>query len=478
MAEEYTLDDLLKQDSAGGGGESYTLDDLLSLDAKPNQTPQQGAGVTESALPFDFSLMQTAKNFPRSAAGVLSDTAEAIANPAQTGRGIIELVGGLVAAALPGISPSEGLADPVIEQYAKLFESKEAFLKEFQNDPARVMSDIALLASGVGVGLKAGGLSRAAGVASTTGVVLDPVAWALKTTENVGKITQSVAADFYRRAAKLTALGLEEGDKATKALIKEGIPLTRKGAEKLNTIITIEGQRLGRLLSKADEAGEGVPTSIILQSMDRVIDEFDSWGGNSSANLEELKNMRKRLAKDWAKKPTIKPTELQKAKRNVDRDISNFDVFDSQGRATGGGAARKAGLKAQRDVMKSLLEDIDASVGPINERLSPLLGARDAFSQRVAVTGNRNLFGLSSSIMGGGLVGGGVAASGVDAFGAIPAALATAGLLETFRAPSNVTRAAIKADRAGGAMRAVGEVANNPFALAVIQAINANERAR
>lgn len=471
-----SVDDLIFADSDAPPGpppRQASVDDLVFAEGPPAQTQQPpGPPPTDDG----FSFAEMARNVPGSFAGLVGDTAQAVMNPIDTGKGLIHTLGGLFAKALPGDTISEDAADPVINFFKSRYGSKKAFLETAESDPMGVVADVAAFMSATGGALRG---TRAGQIISTAGRFSDPVGMGLVATRNAGRIAQSAASTFYQRAAKFsTNIPLDVVDDATRQLLEKNIPIG--GVDKLRAVITEEGAKLGAILSEADNAGVRVRTKPIINSIDKIIAEAErAFGGKSAQNVKALHRMREELIQQFGNKPTIKPSELQASKLDISKDIK-FDATDVGGKSTSPTArVEQDALIAQRSEMKGMLEAIDKNIASINNSLGPLLEIEDSFGRATRRIGNRNLFSNVVSTGVGGFTGGSAIMAGATTPEALAVGVLAAAGIELARSPAVVSRAAIKLNNVvGRPLEAVGNIAGNPFALAAAQAIATHERGR
>jgi len=94
---------------------------------------------------FQFSGKEAIKNLPGSIVEEGKNLIGAITQPIETAKGIGNLALGVAEKAIPGGPyPQEKYADALGDYYANRYGSKDAFLKELQNNPASVLSDLSM----------------------------------------------------------------------------------------------------------------------------------------------------------------------------------------------------------------------------------------------------------------------------------------------------------------------------------------------
>ena len=120
-------------------------------------------------------------NIPQSTAQFVTDIATPFLSPVDTVTTLGKLGAGLVQLAIPGEQGNEELARAVGSYYADRYGGIDNVLKTLKEDPVGILSDVALMATGAGAGVKATGqaskIQKVADVGETikkTGIGIDP----------------------------------------------------------------------------------------------------------------------------------------------------------------------------------------------------------------------------------------------------------------------------------------------------------------
>lgn len=136
-------------------------------------------------------------NLPSSTAGLVKNIGQAVLHPIDTGAAIVnagrgagqELAHTIRGDQDPAPTPQTQAFDAVKSFYGSRYGSGEGFKRAVANDPAGVLADASIVASGAGLAAKAGGLTKAAALADKLGTVSNPIALAgsgIKGAANLG----------------------------------------------------------------------------------------------------------------------------------------------------------------------------------------------------------------------------------------------------------------------------------------------------
>ena len=155
-----------------------------------------------SEEPFNFSLLQTAKNIPSSTYNLVKNVGSLVAHPLQTGKALFQVgVGGAAntlesIASLAGVKnpedifdlETEDMASAVGDFYVQRYGSLEKAAQTLQNDPAGFLSDLGAIVSGVGGVVKGGAIAAGelTGAATRSSTALTRLGRGLRAAEQVG----------------------------------------------------------------------------------------------------------------------------------------------------------------------------------------------------------------------------------------------------------------------------------------------------
>lgn len=157
-----------------------------------------------------------AENFIPSVGNVIKGVAGMVAHPVDTAQGALDVANGAMRKVLPdsinSLMPdstkgNEQKADAVGELYKDRYGTTEGFKQTLKNDPASIMMDASMLAGGVGVAAKAGGLARVAEIANKAAVVTNPLYLPAKGVQVAANVLPK-AAEFVVNKSGLSAESL------------------------------------------------------------------------------------------------------------------------------------------------------------------------------------------------------------------------------------------------------------------------------
>ena len=149
-------------------------------------------------------------NIPQSTAQFVTDIATPFLSPVDTVTTLGKLGAGLVQLAIPGEQGNEELARAVGSYYADRYGGVDNVLKTLKEDPVGILSDVALMATGAGAGVKATGqaskIQKVADVGETikkTGIGIDPATPIFSgTVSTMGKLNNALDGSVRGTKAK------------------------------------------------------------------------------------------------------------------------------------------------------------------------------------------------------------------------------------------------------------------------------------
>jgi hypothetical protein len=155
------MDEQMQQmlDSFQQAYDSGTVNQLPE-DVKPLYQAAVREGLVKTRVPTSAMAIGAAMNFPSSAAGMVEDVAQAVLNPIETAKSVVDLGAGIFRVLYPNISQVTGLGSQEQEQlarevgkyYAGRYGGVNQFKMAFMQDPAGVLSDASTaLRGGAGV---------------------------------------------------------------------------------------------------------------------------------------------------------------------------------------------------------------------------------------------------------------------------------------------------------------------------------------
>jgi len=234
-------------------------------------------------------------NIPQSGVQFVKDITAPFFSPIDTVTTIGQLGAGLIQLAIPGEQGNEELARAVGSYYADRYGGIDNVLKTLKEDPVGIVSDVALMATGVGAGVKATGqaskIKKVADVGETikkTGIGIDPATpifsgtvsgmsklnTALDNTQTGSKAKEFIKSIPSEVLGKMTGTGAEVSQLSYEA--------GRKGGESQKRL---RKNRMG-LVDETEVVDEAIET--LNKQQKAISDDFTSAKGvgNESGTLK------------------------------------------------------------------------------------------------------------------------------------------------------------------------------------------------
>lgn len=387
----------------------FTVDPVVSPEVKV--TPDED---------FDFSAVEMVKNFPSSLKQEAIDIGTALLSPVETGKSIGNILAGTFQKVTGGVFGEEKIkyADAIGKYYAQKYGSFNKFKRELQDNPASVLSDMSMFATGgltaTRLGLKAGGVGQkvllGVDVARKTTASLDPFNVALNVPSLVAGPASKylgmgdTAANLYESAVKPSVI-LDDAERAKiiKTGLEEKITLDKKGKQKLETRIDNLNNRVNNLIDIASNTQKGIPSNIVKKYIGDVKNQVSGFKYKAGKNIDDVERVSKELDKLIKEKATISVRELQDFKTDLYKQL-DYDVTKQTGTRAGELAEKSAARAAKEGVSEAV-----PSVAELNERLSDLLESKPYLIRAANRIGNRDIIGLTDPVKigAGGTIGGG-----------------------------------------------------------------------
>lgn len=405
------------------------------------------------------------QNAPKSAATLVENITAPIHSPIQTTKGIASLATGLVDLAIPGEQEDEKTVYAIKDYLVNRYGGIENIKQTFADDPVSLLADVALIASGVGGGIKAAGtvgklpaLSRVGETVSAVSKVIDPVRMAAK---GVG-VAASGAAKVLP-PERLYSSVLKKGklsDKLTEAQqlqnarvgIENNIIPNRAGLEKIggihyaedamgNPVNSFSGllgdaeQKIIGIIDDAANAGKTVSRNDILKQLDELAGPKGPYFHSDQRvkNLRAIDKVKKNIVDAYPDDIPIQ--DAQKLKQNVQRSLA---------KSYGNPNILEATTTARKVLGSSVREEV-AKIHPdlalLNEKASELISLRKAIEAAIPRLESRDIFGIGAPIK----LTAGIALDSATGGSAGKIAAATAAVMEM---PQVKARLAIALDKA------------------------------
>jgi hypothetical protein len=398
-----------------------------------------------------YSLGGFGENVLNSGGRMVGDIASAITSPVQTAKGLGGLALGLGEKLIPGRQDAEQNVDALVNLYVDRYGGLENIKKTMYEDPVGVLADFATLAGGAGLAAKGVGLvsktanlGRVAQVAGKTariaGIVSD-VADPLRTAGRVAGAgmrvvpgSARIAGRLYESALKpsLAAKNIPRVAEQVATGLRESIPVSEKGAQKLSGLIDGLNVQISKEISNAK--GAAVSPIKISQRTDQLAAKFSAQV-NPADDLAAIAKAKAEFLDQFAIRDPqgnilgyrkIPASQAQAMKVGTYQQIRN-----SYGKLS------TATVEAQKALARGIKEELAKAIpelAELNERESKLLGLDKQLQRAVARISNHQIFGIGTPI----------AAAGAGAVtGSPPIALATAVIRSVLDNPAMKSKLAI-----------------------------------
>lgn len=210
-------------DDAGNTEDAAVFaEEIRKLRASPSAAP--------TAAPWSDVAAGAITNFIPSTVNIFKGMAQAIADPIETAKGVVDIGAGAIQNALPTglvdlvnkIAPSESAAEArkkaalVGQHYVNRYGSVEGFKKALSEDPAGIMADAATVLSG-GAGLARGaGLAKTGEAINAASRAIDPVRLSVNAANKVVRPIGSGVAEI------VGGMGTHTGGESIRQVAKAG----------------------------------------------------------------------------------------------------------------------------------------------------------------------------------------------------------------------------------------------------------------
>ncbi len=391
---------------------------------QPSSLPRAEDLIPDQPRPWGEVAASAIKNIPASAINAGHGIYNAFRHPLDTLNGGLDAIEGAAIQGLGalGIKGSPMLRDAERQQrvasanalaqfYGDRYGSVERFKNALATDPVGIGMDALGVASLGGGALGALGetanLPKVAAVGNAlvdAGRFGDPMFYAGKAAS-----AMNVPEKLYASALKPSAtMTVDSRSKMIQAALDEGIPVSRKGLDGANKIISQSGDAVTQLVNDAAARGVGVSVNDSATPVRNVL-------AQAVANPSDLNGARNVLSEfldtynplHQAGYDTFIPVNTaNEIKRNLWDEVGNkMGKIDATSGYTAD--AKKALGRGLRQQVETAVPD----VVPLNQRMSPLMDLRPQLERALNRSENWNLIGL-------GALGGGIAGIGLDAMGA------------------------------------------------------------
>jgi len=387
------------------------------------------AAQTSAAKPGK-SVGKFIGNAYESGKNLIGGIAEAVTSPLQTAQGIGKLALGTVGNAAALVNPESdlfseyrGASQAFGDMYAQRYGGIDNLLQTLYEDPFGVAADVASLtglaggglgvaskaAQGAGLGRTAGALAKGAKVANIAAQATDPISLMQRAGVATGNAAirganavknSGVAERLYQSALKpsLAKKNLPSIQDQIATGLREGIPVSKQGAEKIAQNINELKDISDAFIKEATIKGVGVNPGNVTKRLDSLTKRY-SQQVNPIADIKAINQVRAEF-EDVMRKSNINemPASLaQEIKRNTYKTLRKKY-----------GEETLARYEAQKALARGLKEELATAIpelSPVNARMSDLLGLQKQMEKAVSRISNREIFGLGTQLAAGAAVG-------------------------------------------------------------------------
>lgn len=340
----------------------------------------------------------------------------------------------------------EGLS-AMKDYYSETYGSPEAALRKAYQDPVMFMSDLSVVGAPVKVLSKLTNLaSKSAGsVLGRVGSTLeaaDPVSSAMAATGSLVSNLPGVRGfpeQTYETNLKMgTSPTSKYSDpnvrsRVVDTLLREQIPISPEGLEKLNKAISARTKELDALIEAAERDGKRIPISTILGPLKRLRDDISDPKTNPLAvdQAAKIEDYAMNWLADLGPVREITPSDARKLRQNLDRQIrwGKQDVVTPP-------LQRQITEEMASGARQGLREAVEG-YGQTGMDISRLLEAEEPLRRAQSRMGQNNTLGLRQA---GGLATGAIVGTGGDVFNQIMGFLIAGG--SALMTPQNKERLA------------------------------------
>lgn len=336
-----------------------------------------------------------AGNVLKSGADLVKNTVEAVAHPIQTVKGLGTVALGGAEKLIPGQQQHEGAFDGLINFYKERYGGLENIKHSLYTDPVGVAADVATVAGGVGLlgkvgtASKIGNFAKVTEAANTVSKFADPLQ---AITKIPGKFLpesflSKTAQKVYQSALKpSTTLSPIERSKILLTGLREGIPVTQKGAMELGKRLDDINGQIAKVIEQGKKVGDVVETSKIVTLLDDVKKEF-GLTPNGLSRIDDIDQIKTNFLTQYG--DSIPTDVAQQIKKNTYKVLKK-SYGEMKGVAVESEKALARGIKEQ-------LAQKYKQLASLNEKDSALINLDKALERAVSRIDNTNLVGLGTT---------------------------------------------------------------------------------
>lgn len=358
----------------------------------------------QSSSQFKFSGKELAKNIIPSVIKETKNLVGAVTEPIKTVQGLGNLALGALEKGISGEQKHEVYFDAVKDYYKTKYGSEEKFLQTLQNDPAEVLSDASMLATGgATAAAKLAKLSKVGAKAvpvlektAQLSTAIDPLNL-LANTATYGAtkvIPTTVAPKLYESAAKWsTTLKPEERAAITETALKNQIPLSYEGLGKVQSKLVDLGDKMDNLIANATDQNIKIPATKVLESLKDVKKTSGGFKIEAAQDIKEINDIEQRF-KTYLKQnkiTSVTPQQLQDFKADAYKRIDFGRAPEKPS------IAKEQAYRSMANVAKTSLEGFIPELKAINTQYGALRELQPNLQRAVGRIENRDLFSLGGA---------------------------------------------------------------------------------
>lgn len=375
-------------DYGGAVKAGYSPEEIVAhLSESPAETKTPATPTERS---WGEAVASGVVHIPSSAIEVGRNVASAIRHPIDTVTALPEAfktVAKIGAGGLQKLTKSAGITPPS-EKYIPNFESSyissgAKFKEKVATDPVGLALDATTVAGAGGVAAKSAGASKIGTALQRVAAAVEPSGLPATVVRATGKILPGAASKVMQFAMKPgTALSPKQRRAVLDTALREDIPLTEKGYDKLVSTRNEVESNVRKIL--ASDPTKTISTASALKRVDELVAKFKNTD-NAQALLDELRGYKKRIISEHGK--TMSVEKAQEMKKNLYQQTSSFYGKSSITDET------KAIKQAFARGLKEEIEAIFPDVKPLNARDGHLIKLQDVLGRSIGRIGNREPLG-------------------------------------------------------------------------------------
>lgn len=277
-------------------------------------------------------------------------------------------------------------------------------------DPVGLLSDVALIATGVGGALRAGGkgaqltgklaktstfLDDAGKFVAKTGQKVEPISLGAKATSKVANAAAApiksqlddLAIRMYQSTLKPSKGVLDKFPEVVRTGLDEGIILSRGSIDDVRGIMDEIDDAIDVAIETAGKGGKIILSDDVITRLDDTVEFFKNAIGGDEA-IAELDDLAKGFRKQFGDEITV--AQAQKIKKTTQA------VLRKQY-----GELKNASMEGRKALTRGLRETIEeqvSEIGGLNARQKQLIGLEKALDRFIGRTGNHAILGLSGEV--------------------------------------------------------------------------------